>query len=102
VIAIEGRLVGENAATLKEEAREILKGGRDVVLDLASVGFADSEGLSALVALYKTAAMESRRLALCSLRVNLKSLLELTRLHRIFEVYDDAEAACAVLEGQTC
>jgi len=102
VLELEGRLVGENAASVKEEARTILKGGRDVVLDFSSVAFADSEGLSALVALYKTAAEESRRLALCSLRVNLRSLLELTRLHRVFEVYDDAETACAVLEGQTC
>jgi anti-sigma B factor antagonist len=101
VLSPEGRLLGETATELKEEARRHLLDGYDVVLDLASVVFADSEGLSALVALYKTAATESRRLALCSVRVNLRSLLELTRLHRIFELYEDVESAAAVLEGPT-
>ena len=102
VLRPEGRLIGETAAAVKEEARGHLKAGHDVILDMASVAFTDSEGLSVLVALFKTASVESQRLALCSVRVNLRSLLELTRLHRIFEVFDDVEAACAVLEGQTC
>jgi len=89
----EGQLVGETASTLKDELRSALTDGHDVVLDLSGIRFTDSEGLAALVAAYRTAFSEGRRLAIASVRKNLEALLELTRLHRVFEIHADVAAA---------
>ena len=98
VLRVKGRLMREEAACLKIEARRILSEGRDLVLDLSEVAFTDSDGLSALVALRKTANSQGRRFVLTDLRFNLFALLELTRLHRIFEVFPDVESATAAFE----
>lgn len=97
VLKPAGQLTGEAAADLKEQVRGLLGAGEDVVLDFGAVSFADSEGLSALVAIFKTACNEGRRVVLVSLRANFRALLELTRLHRVFDVMEDVEAAVAAL-----
>ena len=93
VLHPRGSLDGDAAASLKEEARERLEAGEDVVLDMADVSFTDSEGLSVLVAVYKLAASRERRFALARVRSNLRALLEITRLHRVFEVFPEVEDA---------
>ena len=92
IVRPSGQLIGGVAELFKEEARTLLTRG-DVLVDLSDVSFADSEGLSALVALYKTAAQRKRRFALFSVRYNMRALLRLTRLHRVFEVHENEEAA---------
>ncbi len=99
VLHPEGRLAGEGAAALRKEAREVLGSGRHVVLDLAGVKFTDSEGLSALVSLYRTAMENSKAVALCSLPRNLRSLLELTRLHRVFDIYENEALAVSAIRA---
>jgi anti-sigma B factor antagonist len=89
----EGQLVGETASGIKEDLRSTLSEGQDVILDLSGIRFTDSEGLAALVAAYRTAFSEGRRLAIASVRKNLEALLELTRLHRVFELHPDVDAA---------
>ena len=98
VLCPRGSLDGGTAGRLKEDARRRIEADEDVVLDMSEVSFTDSEGLSALVAVYKAASARSRRLALARVRNNLRALLELTRLHRIFDVYPDVESARAALE----
>jgi anti-sigma B factor antagonist len=99
VLRPRGSLDGDAAASLKEEARERIEAGDDVVLDMAEVSFTDSEGLSVLVAIYKLAAARERRFALVRVRNNLRALLEITRLHRVFEVYPDVADARSAYAG---
>lgn len=99
VVRPTGQITGEEAAALKDRVRAMLLAGEDVILDMSEVVFTDSEGLSALVAVYRTACTEARRLFLTNLRTNLRALLELTRLHRVFDVCDDVEAARAAIRA---
>ena len=99
ILRPDGHLTGVRALALKEAGRKVLRAGHDLLVNLSSVQVCDSEGLSSLVAVFRTASDRGRRMGLCAPRYNLRSLLELTRLHRVFDVYPDEEAALASWEN---
>lgn len=91
VFNLRGTLDSLEAGELKKLVRAAIATGQgDVVIDLAETSFADSAGLGALVALQKTAAAAGMRLRLRNLRENVRALMELTRLHRFFEIEEVA------------
>lgn len=102
VCRAEGQLIGDAARRLKDELKEILSGGQDVLLDLAGVTFTDSEGLGALVSVFRSAGIEGRRFVLCAPRSNFTALLKLTRLQRVFDVYPDVDSARQALGEGVC
>ena len=81
-----------------QEAREQLKkligeGHHQLVIDLSSLSFIDSSGLGALVAALKAARQHGGNVRLCGLTPGVQSIFELTRLSRVFDVYDSVDAA---------
>ena len=82
-----------NASEVKAEAFRLLGDAADVVVDLSSVDFLDSAGVGVLVGLFKNARMRGGRARFCGLTPGVRSVLEIIQLDRIFEIYDDAEAA---------
>ena len=97
IVALEGELDAASSAQTRTELRERLKKGQiRFVIDLSAVPFLDSSGLSVLVTVLKAAREQGGDIALLSPVPQVRSLLELTRLHRVFEVFeheDDAVAA---------
>lgn len=89
VIAIrEERLDAHNANELKEELLALFEQGKkDILIDLQEVRFIDSSGLGALVSGFKNAITHQGSLKLASLQTQVKSMFELTRLHRVFDIY---------------
>jgi anti-sigma B factor antagonist len=88
-----GQLTGDTARDIKEELKQVIGDGFDVLIELSGVTFTDSEGLGALVSVYRKACLTGRRFLLCSPRSNFMALLRLTRLQRVFEVVADLETA---------
>jgi len=82
-----------NAAELKAEALRLLGDAPDVVVDLSGVEFLDSAGVGVLVGLFKNSRLHGGRARFCGLTPGVRSVLELIQLDRIFELYDDLEAA---------
>ena len=101
LLFLDGRLDNEASQELKTIFRETVKKGRArLVLDLNGVTFVDSSGLGALVACLRTATAREGDLKLSGLNPRLSSVFELTRLHRLFEVYaTPGEAADSFEEG---
>jgi anti-sigma B factor antagonist len=68
----------------------ILPGLENIEIDLSEVGFVDGVGLGALVSLYKTASdrgkTEAITVRLLHPQPPVQQLLELTRMHRLFEI----------------
>ena len=94
VLLLEGRLDNEASLELKRKIKEMVKSGPAfLVLDMSAVSFVDSSGLGALVACLRTATARDGDLKLCGLSPQLRSVLELTRLHRLFEIYATPQAA---------
>ena len=100
LVSLPPRLVMANA----EEARTALRGlvadgRRHLVLDLHAVQFVDSSGLSVLVSALKAVQPQDGRVVLLSPSDGVRSLIELTRLHQVFEIFEDREAAIRELDG---
>jgi len=90
----EDRLDANNSEELKVEMRRIFDSGvKDLVIDLKEVLFIDSSGLGVLVSGYKNASILHGSLKLSNLQSQVKSMFELTRLQRVFDIFitvDDA------------
>ena len=84
----EERLDAHNSDELKVEMNRLFESGmKDLLVDLKEVRFIDSSGLGVLVSGFKNAATHQGSIKLCSLQTQVKSMFELTRLHRVFEIF---------------
>ena len=92
---------GLNAATtaaVRQELKDLIQSGRSrLVLDMSGVRFIDSSGLSVFIVALKAARAAGGDIVLLKLTPEVRSIFELTRLHRVFEIFDDADAAIAKL-----
>jgi anti-sigma B factor antagonist len=75
-------------------------GTRNILLNLARVTYLDSAaGIGELVSSYTSAVRQGARLKLLHAGKNIDHVLHLTRLHTLFEIYDDEDAAIGSFEG---
>ncbi|NIQ95502.1 MAG: STAS domain-containing protein [Desulfuromonadales bacterium] len=90
----EERLDAHNSGELKNRMLNLFEEGKiNIVINLGEVRFIDSSGLGALVSGYKNASARNGNLKLCNLQPQVKSMFELTRLHRVFEIFPTTEEA---------
>ena len=90
----EERLDASNSSELRETLLSLLEeGGQRLVVDLSPVSFIDSSGLGALLSGFKTANLRSGTLVLAGLQPRVQSMFELTRLHRVFEIFPSVAEA---------
>ena len=93
------RMDAHNSGSLKERMLQLFDEGKyQLVIDLSAVRFIDSSGLGALVSGFKNASARDGSLRLCCLQPQVKSMFELTRLHRVFEIFATLDEA---LENQS-
>jgi anti-sigma B factor antagonist len=65
----------------------------DVLVDLDAVEFLSSSVLGKLIRLLKRSRQMKGRLRLCSIRPSILEVFEITQLHKVFDIYPDAEEA---------
>ncbi len=71
----------------REQVRAALADGqKNIDIDLGQTTFVDSCGLGSLIALHKTACSRKGAVRLLHPQPPVRQILELTRMHRIFEV----------------
>lgn len=94
LITTAEELNAHNASQAKE-AFELLvdEGCQKIVLDLSSLSFIDSSGLGAIVTALKSARGAGGEIRLCGLSSQVRSIFDLTRLHRVFKTYESQEEA---------
>jgi anti-sigma B factor antagonist len=79
---------------LQEGLQRVLDGGaRNVVVDLAGVGFMDSSALGALVLAFKRVREGGGRLCLAAVRPPVRTVLSVTSVDQAIDVYDTVTAA---------
>lgn len=90
----EERLDAHNSDALKSEMQRLFaEGHKNILVDLKDVRFIDSSGLGALVSGFKNAISHQGNLKLSTLQPQVKSMFELTRLHRVFEIFASSSEA---------
>ncbi len=77
----------------------IQKGHKLILLDLSAVEFMDSSGLNAIISVLK-ALGEEGNIVLCGLRKMVSSVFRLTRMERIFDIYESPREALASQAGR--
>ena len=94
VVAVRAdHLDATTAPAFREATVGLDPGRRIVVLDLSSVRFVDSSGLSGLLALQRHLFSRNVRLSVCGLTRTVQALFELMQVERLIEVFDTRESA---------
>jgi anti-sigma B factor antagonist len=94
VVEIKGRLDAVAAPEIKACLYDLIHEGRNlIVIDLSSMDFIDSAGLGVLVSCLRRAAAEGGDLRLAEVPPFCRSIFELTRLTRVFDVTQSLEQA---------
>jgi anti-sigma B factor antagonist len=82
------------AEAVREQLRAVVAGGaRRVLVDLSGVDEIDSRGLGALVSLVRLAQERGGAVRFFSARPSVYALFELTRLHRLLDLYPNQALA---------
>jgi anti-sigma B factor antagonist len=94
VVAPTGRLDVAGAPSLKDAISETLKNGQArVVIDMEGVSFVDSTGLGSVIAALKQVRSSEGDLRLAAPNQQVRVVLELTTLDRVFPYFATVEEA---------
>ncbi|HWR37983.1 MAG TPA: STAS domain-containing protein [Patescibacteria group bacterium] len=89
VVELSGGMYVEDAAVLREELIKLIEAGhRDFVIRLDQVDYIDSSGLGVLVTILKRIRELDGKLVIGGVKGVVKTLFELTRLNRVFDLED--------------
>lgn len=90
----EKRATIEFSGTLKDDLlKKIEHGNGKVIIDLGKVEFVDSSFLGTLVGGLKKTDSKNGDLKIVNLQEPVRAMFELTRLYKIFEIFDTVEDA---------
>jgi anti-sigma B factor antagonist len=95
IVDIKGRIAaGPEATALREKVAELTAAGKTkLVLNLADVDYIDSTGLGALVVCATSLRKNGGDLKMVNLNRRNVDLLVMTKLHTVFEVFNDEQDA---------
>ncbi len=94
VLRLTGRLDAASVKNFKDTVSSLVKKEIcNIVIDMKEVEFIDSSGLGSLVSCLRIVNNEGGDIRLSSLQNQIRSLLELTRMHRVFQIFDDTDTA---------
>ena len=86
-------LDASNAAEFKRDIAPILQAHTSLVLDLSRLRFVDSSGLGAMLSCLRQLSAKGGDLKLCGMAKQVRTVFELVRMHRIFDIYATPEEA---------
>ncbi len=97
IVDLNGKItLGESSGVLRDELNALLAMGRKhIIINMANVSYVDSAGLGELVGKYTTATNQGGSIKLLHLQGKMKDLLQITKLHTIFPIFEDEKEAVA-------
>jgi len=95
VLHLQGPItLGQATERLRNLILQALDNGKmNILLNMAEVFYIDSSGLGELVAAYTTAQRRGGKLKLMKLTQRVQDVVQLTKVYRVFEVYNDEDTA---------
>ena len=95
------RATVDTADLLKEKLTRLIKEGRTkVIIDMGQIEFTDSSFLSSLLAGLKQASMINGDIKLAGLRPAVRYVFQITRLDKVFAIYENTAAAIQSFSGK--
>jgi anti-anti-sigma factor len=100
IVRVSGRLDASVAQAFRDVLKSaVAEGTVSLVIDMHTVSFIDSSGLSSLVSGFKAAREKEGTLVLAGPGVQVRMALELTQLDRIFLAFDSVAMALGHLDS---
>lgn len=99
-VTLSGRLVASVSEGFKETMFERLKDNRRVLINLQEMSHVDSSGLGALVSILQWMNTNGGVIKLCCLQPRPKIVFDITKVHRIFEIFNTEAEAMASFSKQ--
>jgi anti-sigma B factor antagonist len=95
IISLQGKLIGTpETENLHDQVRSLLgQGVTKVVLDMGGVTWLNSMGVSSIMRSYTSVVNSGGQLSLANLPEKVHNLFFVTRLIRIFKIYNSVEEA---------
>jgi len=94
VLQCGGSLDADTVAGFKKVAYDLVnEGSIRFVIDCSDLNFIDSMGLGVLISLLRRVRQREGDVKVAALSEEVKTIFEITRLHRLFDVCADADAA---------
>src|ERR1700676_1350238 len=95
VLHLQGPItLGQATERFRNLILQALDGGKkNILVNMAEVFYIDSSGLGELVAAYTTVTGRSGKLKLMKLTPRVQDVVQLTKVYRVFEVYNDEDTA---------
>jgi len=94
VLKLKGRLDASSAKDIKDKINSLVKEKSvKLVIDIGAVDFIDSSGLGTLVSSLRSVNKSGGDIKISSLQDQVRAIFELTRLHRVFGIYEDGNTA---------
>ena len=95
-VSLDGRLVASCSEEFKNAMFERLRDAKRVLMDLQKMAHIDSSGLGALVSILQWINSNGGSLKLCCLQARPKIVFDITKVYRVFDIYEtEAEAVAA-------
>ena len=96
VCSVDGEIYINTSPSIKKMFDKAMqKKSERVVVNLKSVTYVDSSGLATLVEILKNIRQYGGKLKLSNLSPKIKSLFEITKLEKLFDIQPDEEEAIA-------
>ena len=94
-VTLDGRLVAANSDEFREKVLSHLTDSKNFLIDMSKMTHIDSSGLGALVVFQQRATAEGGTVKLACLQLRPKIVFEITKVNRVFEIFDTVEAGLA-------
>jgi anti-sigma B factor antagonist len=94
IVRLPERLMMADAAEARAALKDVIgHGAGKLILDLGDTTFMDSSGLAVLVSSLQAARKKDGDVYLVGMGDTVRALFELTRLHTVFQIFDDEAGA---------
>jgi anti-sigma B factor antagonist len=91
-------LDASSSKVFKEDMKPVIDQYKRILLDLEDLQFVDSSGLGAMLSCLRAVHSNGGQMALCGMSKPVRTLFELVRMHRIFEIYPNRGEAISVMD----
>ena len=92
-------LIAGNADDFRHDVVPVLDPAAKVLLDMSQLQFVDSSGLGAVLSCLRSLSAAGGDLKLCGLSKPVRAVFEVTRMHRIFDIFETRDEALRAFRG---
>lgn len=97
-VCLDGCLVAACSEDFKKQTLERVGDTKNILLDLSRMSHIDSSGLGAMVFLLQKVTASGGAMKLACLQARPRIIFDITKVYRVFEIYDTVEAALKSFE----